>query len=222
MVDGKSIGVILGSFAATFGMLALVRKSKSKAERSDFADYNEIARERLRDFDYTGFKTDRGLRYNVIPSSKDVVRINAAAGTLQVNPPESMKSDPHYKTPSIVTYFVNRKDADRIGNHQDAEFGDNQFLKPGETRVLTLRNGALFPLIRTKSGEYEMPQKDFKNPIPFTTVPMTGLHPVELWNQKYVAGDRPIYEGFHAGDAIEAVYVEQGKRETPGGSKRRL
>lgn len=220
MVDGKSIGVILGSFAATFGLLALVKRSKSRAERSD--DYNEIAKERLRDFDYTGFKTDRGVRYNVVPSSKDVVRINAAAGTLQANPPESMRSDPHYKSPSLVTYFVNRKDAERIGSHRDAEFGENQFLKPGEKRVLTLRNGALFPLIRTASGEYEMPQKDFKNPIPFTTVPMMGLYPVELWNQSYVARDRPIYEGFHAGDAIEAVYVEQGKREPSRTGRGRL
>lgn len=194
MIDTRSLLVLLSGMGAV-GALSFLRASSSKslAESADAPldmDYNAFARKMLSDFQYKSFKTATGSLYAV--GNKQVTALRIGGSTVR----QGAASDPTKRRQSLITYFVKPTDAKRLGQHLlEQQEKDN---------LLLLTSGAIFPLTKTPGGKLTAEARDYRNPIMYTTYPLVGCVPIELWEEGEVEG-KPTYKSWHAGATITEV-----------------
>lgn len=209
MIDLKVVGVFTGGLAAVAGLsiLASRRRSGSLAEEGgkqiDTTDYNALVRDRIKDFELVTFDTSIGSTYQVL-DNRQAVAVRVAASTKQIKPGFTDKpGDRHAGKPSLITYYVKPSDAKRLGQHS--------LIQKDKNVVIMMTHGVMVPLIENKStGGMLAPLYDAENPIPFSTYPMIGLCPVELWDEAFHK-NKPFYRSWHTGGSI----VNVRKSSTP-------
>lgn len=189
MIADKSLAVLVGCIGS-IGLLSWIRaasKSGSLAEEEDVLDldYNKYALEKLKEYRFKTFETSGGSTYGVGNRQVTALRIG---GSTKRNGPNDKQS--------AITYYVKPTDAKRLGQHLlGRRESDN---------IVLITNGAIFPLTRAAGGKLLSEAKDYKNPIMFSSYPLEGTSPLELWDEGEIEG-KPTYQNWHAGSAITKV-----------------